>query len=223
MIFYECKFCNKLYKSEKAFIKHNCKQRVRHVISGTIEGQIAFGLYDKWLFMRHGRYADQDLFKSSRFYNAFISFAKYYKNIKGLPNVDEFIGLMIKLDILPASWTNQKVLSYYLTEMDNQQPIEKIKKTIDSLDKLANAYECDITDVFEYLEFDTLVSFLKLFKLSPWILLNSKKFMKWLSTLPWEQQYLMDNVIDCDRWKNIFSNDPKNLKFAKQCIIELGI
>jgi hypothetical protein len=33
----------------------------------------------------------------------------------------------------------------------------------------------------------------------------------------------MDNIIDCDRWKNKFKEDSKSLEFAKLCIREIGL
>jgi hypothetical protein len=222
-MFYECKYCGKLYKQEQAFSKHKCKEMERHFTHGTIEGQIAFMLFERWMILRHGRKPDLGLFHMSRYYGPILKFAKYYKNIKGFADIDDFLKLMIKLDILPNSWYDQKVLSYYFTELDNKKPIEQIKTGIGTFIKLSDAYGCNIEDVFIDLEFDVLVSMLGMHKLTPWVLLNSKKFIKWMTDLPWEQQYLMDNIIDCDRWKNKFKEDSKSLEFAKLCIREIGL
>lgn len=218
-----CKYCNKVYKQEPAFNNHTCKQMVRHAIHGTIEGQIAFALYEKWTLRRHGTKVELDLFKISRHYKPLLKFAKYFKNIKGLIDLDDFINLMVQLDMPPMHWNNEKVLSYYFTELDNLQPIEKIQICINSLIKLSGVYNCDVKDVFNDLEFDTLVSMLRMHRLTPWVLLNSKKFINWIAELPWEQQYLMDNVIDVDKWKAKFKEDGKSLEFAKLCVKEIEI
>lgn len=222
-MFYECRHCNKLFKKETAFVKHNCKERQRHHELGEINGQIAFGLYERWIYLRHGKNPEIDTFKVSRFYNSFIAFAKYYKAIKGLSHLDEFLLLMIKKDIQPCNWLNDKVLAFYFSEVDNMHPIDKVKKTIETIINICDAYECDTSECFDYIEFDVMLNFIKLHKLSPWILLNSKKFIKWVSELPWEQQYIMDTSIDSDRWKSTFEKDRINVSFAKKCIKELEL
>lgn len=222
-IIYECKYCGKQYKYFRYFEQHSCREKTRLLIHGTIEGQIAYSLYERWLKLRHGATADPNIFMVSRYYIPLLRFAKYYKNIKGLPNLDDFLLLMIKLDILPNCWYSEKILSYYFTELEKSSPNIKIKNSYETIVKYCNINDIDTSAFFDILEFDELVSMIKLSKISPWILLNSKKFIRWLSTLPWEQQYLMDNIIDANKWSQIFKNDPHSLEFAKICVTELNI
>lgn len=222
-MYYECRFCYRMFKRETSFLKHNCKERQRHFEASTIEAQTAFNLFKRWMLLKHKRDVNYDSFKLSRFYNSFIKFAKYYRLINGLSHLDEFLLLMIKRDISPTYWLNDRVLSFYINQMDLSSPTTKIGKSVKSIIKLCNAYDCETSKFFNYIEFDVMLSFIKLHKLSPWLLLNSKQFMVWLDNLTVDQQYIMDNIIDCDKWVSTFKEDTKNVKFAKQCVEELEL
>lgn len=222
-MYYECRFCNKLFKRETAFVKHNCKERQRHHEASSVEARTAFNMFKKWMLLKHKREVHYETFKLSRFYNSFLKFANYYRLINGLPNLDEFLSLMVSRDISPAYWLNDRVLSFYINQMDLSTPIVKIGKSVKSVIKICNAYDCETSNFFNYIEFDVMISFIKLHKLSPWLLLNSKQFMVWLDNLTVDQQYIMDNIIDCDKWVATFKDDAKSVKFAKQCVQELEL
>jgi hypothetical protein len=194
-MFYECRFCNKLYKQESAFAKHYCDERRKNDVLKTIIGQIAFSLYDRWLQMKYKREADLEMFKNSRFFNAFVKFADLYKKINGLADVDEFFALMIRKNIQPGNWVDDRIIRYYLDHIDSGTIQSKITRSCNTLIKIADAYDCDTSEVFKYIEFHIMMDFIKLGKLSPWVLLNSKSFMRWLSTISKEQQITQQFLI----------------------------
>lgn len=222
-MFYECRYCNKLYKQESAFIKHYCNERKKHDELTTINGQIGFYIYERWVLIRHSRKVDIDDFKASRFFNAFIKFANFYKHIKGLPDIDQFLRLMISKNIQPSNWVTERVISFYLAEMDKSSPIVKINETCKYIIKLADAYDCSASDIFKHIEFNVMIDFIKLYKLSPWVLLNSRKFMVWVRDLDDEQQAIIDSVVDSAKWKHTFNKDGKSLNLAKNCCKELEL
>ena len=222
-MFYECRFCHKLYKQESAFAKHYCEERRKNDVAKTIIGQIAFSLYDRWLHKKYKREADLDMFKQSRFFNAFVKFADLYKKINGLADVDEFFALMIRKNIQPSNWVDDRIIRYYLDHIDSGTIQSKITRSCNTLIKIADAYDCDTSEVFNHIEFFIMMDFIKLRKLSPWVLLNSKAFMKWLSTISKEQQQIIDNLIDPDKWVKIFSENRKYISLSRSICTELGI
>lgn len=223
-MYYECRFCSKLFKRETSFLKHNCKERQRHFEASTIEAQTAYTIFKRWMYIKHKRNdVSYDTFKLSRTYNGFLKFAKYYRLINGLSNLDEFLKLMITRDIAPTFWLHDRVLSFYIDQMDESSPVKKVDKSIQTVFKICNVYECDTSKFFDNIEFNDMLTFIKLHKLSPWLLLNSKRFMLWVEDLTAEQQYIMDNIIDSNKWLALFKDDPKSVKFAKQCVQELEL
>lgn len=221
--FYECKYCKKLLKTEKAFLNHYCEENRRHDILSTNRGLLAFELFSRWLYIRSSRKATHENFKLSRHFNAFVKFAKYYKAIGGLSDLDEFLLFMIKNNILPTIWLDGKIISYYLMAMECIDPKGKIERTVDTIFKICKKYECDTSEFYDNIEAHIMIGFIRMHKLSPWILLNSKGFFQWLERLDGYDQNLMDEFIDCDEWSKKFKNDEKNTKMAKKCCQLLGI
>jgi hypothetical protein len=222
-MFYECQFCNKLFKREAAFIKHYCNERRKHDELTNINGQIGFFLYERWVLIRHSRKVDIEDFKASRFFNAFVKFAKYYKSIKGLADIDQFLRLMISKNIQPSNWVTDRVISYYLDVVDTAPPIHKINETCKYIIKLSEAYDCSTSEIYKHIDFYVMIDFIKMHKLSPWILLHSRKFIVWVRHLDDEQQLIIDAVVDSSKWKHTFSADRQHTILAKRCCEELDI
>jgi hypothetical protein len=221
---YECRFCGKEYKKEEAFRVHYCEERKRNDLLKTKDGYIAFALYEKWMQMRFGKIAiDDDRFKKSRMFNGFIRFAKLYRKIKGLNDIDEFLKLMVSKNILPTHWVKDCVVSYYLDHIDKKPPLDRISRSVDTLFKLADAYECDVSEIFLVLEFSDVVDFVKMKELSPWLLLNSSKFHRWLDKRSEEQQLILEGIVDSIYWSSIFKKNPNIVATARKCCTNLGI
>ena len=68
-----------------------------------------------------------------------------------------------------------------------------------------------------------MIEFIRVHKLSPWILLNSKRFFTWLASLSEYEQDAMDAFIDVDQWQKVFKKDPKSKQFAIDCCKALAI
>lgn len=220
---YQCQFCKKTYKQEPAFLRHYCDAQKKHELLSTVIGQIGFHLYERWVLIRHSRKVDYDDFKASRFFHSFVKFAKYYKCIKGFADLDEFLKVMISKDFLPSCWLDDKVMAYYVITIEKKDPMIRIENTCNYILKICEAYDCDTSEFFHYLEFHVFLDFVKMHKLSPWVLLHSKCFFQWLNVQTDEQQYIIDSFIDSYQWKSHFNNSPKIVKFAKSCCKELDI
>lgn len=221
--YYSCKYCDKILKSEKSFINHYCEEKNRHMQLSTINGQIAFHIYKRWIQIRLAREVDYDNFKLSRFFHSFMKFAKYYKAIKGLDDLDDFLYVMITKKIYPSSWMDSRVIAYYFAELEKVNPKEKIEKTCKNILKICDSYECETKDFYKNVEFYIMLEFIRVHKISPWILLNSKNFFVWLHNLADYEQDAMDDFIDVNHWKTLFKDDPKSKQFAIDCCKALQI
>lgn len=221
--YYSCKYCEKILKSEKAYIEHYCEGRKRHDKLTTINGQIAFHIYQRWVKIQSARIVDYDNFKLSRYFHALCRFAKYYKAIKGLEDLDDFLYMMITKRIYPTNWMDSRVIAYYFAELEKVNPREKIEKTCKNILKICESYECETNEFYNQVEFHIMIEFIRVHKLSPWILLNSKRFFTWLESLADYEQDVMDAFIDVDQWQKVFKKDPKSKQFAIDCCKALQI
>jgi hypothetical protein len=118
---------------------------------------------------------------------------------------------------------DSRVIAYYFAELEKINPKEKIEKTCKNILKICESYECEPNEFYQHVEFYIMIEFIRVHKLSPWILLNSKKFFHWLETLDEHDQDVMDAFIDVDKWLKNFKKDPKSHQFAKDCCKALNI
>jgi hypothetical protein len=221
-MFYQCSYCDAIFKSSVRFLKHNCKEKQRTEEVKTTTGQIAYGFYNKWVKIQYGKISNIETFMLSRYYNAFINFATFIKKIKGLADPDLFIKLMIHNNFPPIMWCNPKVYIKYITYMESTTTtIEKITITLKTLENIAEKNDCELSDVFKYICMFDLIQLIYTQKLSPWVLLPSKKFITYVMLLTEEEQIILDDTINAKIWKQIFDADPKSVKIIRKCLKQL--
>jgi hypothetical protein len=127
-------------------------------------------------------------------------------------------------NISPDLWTDDRAYAIYLEHMEYHiDPLTSIQITTKVLQDLADEYECDVGKVFEVCSNNEIIQLIRERKLSPWILLKSRKFAAFLNKLSEEQLTILENMIDSNFWKKKFNNDPKTVSFVLACIKELEI
>lgn len=219
---YQCQYCDAIFKSDVRFLKHNCKEKQRAEEIQTVTGQIAYRFYEKWLKMQHRKLYNVESFLRSRHYNSFIKFAIFVRKLKGLVDPDLFLNLMIKNKFPPNMWYDPKVYIRYITYIESTTtPTEKITTTLKTLENIANKHDCELQDVFKYICVSDLVQLIYTQKLSPWVLLPSKRFMMYVASLTEEEQIILDDTINANVWKQTFDADPKSVKIIKKCLRQL--
>lgn len=220
---FECKHCGAMYKREAAFLNHECEEMRRKVELQSMVGQRAYQLYSKWLTMKHGRPPSIETFADSKFYKTFINVAKFVKAVK-IADVGIFIRMAIEADLPPTMWTQDAVYSKYLHYMMSKVPArEQIRITVDTMCQLADIFECDTSDVFYEVSASELAQIIRERKLSPWILMFSKKFKAFLMNSTVDVQHMFNDLIRPMYWKMKFEKSPKDVAYAKAVIQELGI
>jgi hypothetical protein len=99
----------------------------------------------------------------------------------------------------------------------------QISHTCDHLFKLSDKFNCDVSSVFEHIAFYKLLADIKLHKLTPWILLNSSKFLTKFMDYNEEQQRIIEILIDFSIWDTKFKCELHNQDLAKSCIKTLQL
>ncbi len=189
---FECMHCHGKFVREDRYLAHRCKMMERDEEFHTPIGQSAWVYYDKWMRAYRRLVPAPSAFLKSRYYQSFVKFAKMVQ-VLHLPDVDAFILLMKEKDISPTIWANDQVYAIYLEYLDRRStPAQQAKITVDTLFKIADAAECEVSDVFTILEPNEVISLLRERRISPWLLLFSPKFKDFLvnHTTP-EQRIVM--------------------------------
>ena len=223
---YECKYCSKLFVRETMFLQHKCKNMIRAEEMQSPIGQAALDYYVKWMRTYNRLVKNPESFIHSKYYRTFIEFAKFVKSVK-LPEVDKFMWLMKERDLPPSLWKTDEVYNIYLEFLDNQMsPMEKVKISVKTLLNKAEMLEIDVSEIFSQTatSINEILHMLRTRQLSPWLLLESKKFkQKYKNEASEEQKILLETFIRPDYWIEKRKNNPKIVKKIQRIVSELNI
>lgn len=220
---FECSYCHRNYVRERAFMEHKCPVKARIEQLRSPLGQASYMFYAKWMHASKRAIPEQSTFMNSKFYESFIRFAKFNKALQ-LPSTELYIQVMMQKGITPELWTDDRAYSIYLEHMEyHVDPKLSIIMTSETLAKLSKEYECEIRDVFLRVGKNDIIQLIRERKLSPWILLKSPRFMKFVETCSTEQLSILETLIDSSFWKKKFKSDPKTTRFVKLCVEELEL
>lgn len=221
---FECSFCHTKFVSEDRFLKHKCKQMIRDEQFRMAIGQAAWIYYQYWMKVQHRQVPRSTSFLHSKYYTSFIRFAEFVKKVQ-LPEPETFIWLMTEKEILPPMWDKDQVYAIYLEFLDMQgNPKKQAETTINTLFQAADAAECEVEEIFEVLTPNDVMQLLRQRRLSPWLLLNSKKFMKFfVERLSSGEQIVMESIIRPNHWAEKFKKRPKDVELMKRFVSELKL
>lgn len=220
---FECKYCHSSFERESNYLKHRCEKMRRDEEIKTTLGQAAYQFYSDWMVSYKRLVPAIDIFLTSRYYKSFIRFAKYVKDLN-IPDTSVFIKMMREKDISPTIWTNDQVYALYLEYLDNKvKPVVHAKITVETLLRLSDDKKCSVEEIFANLHPNEVLQLIRERRLSPWILLFSKKFIEMLKNSTPEQQALFEALIRPHYWKRKFTNNPNYVSVMKRFVEELNI
>lgn len=220
---YVCKYCHRNFVREHAYMDHECKQMKRENEIKSPNGQAAWHYYQTWMKHKKRMPPPASAFMTSKYFRTFINFAQFVKKVQ-LPLPDKFIWLMVKRDYPPTMWLNDEVYSQYLDFVDAKMPpIEQAKTSISTILDYADSHDIDVSAVFERINPNELIHLVRLRKLSPWLLLVSKKFAKMYVNLNEEQQTILETLIKPDVWAEKKEKHKQDIDMIKVYVGELGI
>jgi len=220
-----CGFCEKSFVSEANAIKHECKGMIREAQFISLNGQIAWGYYKKWLTLQRRRaVCSGTSFKKSKYFNSFYEFVEF-KHKVNIPDVDIYMELMVNVGISPTFWTRDEAYRKYLTHLTYNTPIKTLAEiTISTLFDIADVMNVDVSEVFNALEVNDIIQLLRQRTLSPCILLNSSKFAYFYKNRTTaEERTIISTIVDPKSWEKRLNNNKEDVATLKKYVTELGL
>lgn len=221
---FECKFCGTRFKIETRFMSHRCKAMQRDDQIKTPLGQTAWSYYQKWMKSYRRTIPSIETFLSSKFYTSFIKFAQFAQKV-GLPDIDTFIWYMKEKNIPPVIWVNSDIYASYIEFVDKKSdPNKQATRTIEYLFRLAEEYQVDVSEIFDYLVPNDVILMLHRRQLSPWILLHSQKFKEFLVNKTTDQEKIaLEAIIRPSYWADKKAKHPEIVVQMKKYVNELDL
>lgn len=219
-----CTFCDKSFVREVNYMKHKCEKMKRIALFSTPVGHLSYIIFNQW--RRASKYPSVivDTFIASKYYNTFYKFAEFSRYMK-IPDNMGYIEFMVEKGLSPYFWDDSEVYQTFIKNFDEERTIdEKVNISIETLVELAKKYDCDVSDIFSNVGPIQVMQFINSRKLSPWLLLCSKKFMMMITYYSTkEQQILLNATINVVAWKGYFLKNPEKVTEIKNINRELGI
>lgn len=220
---FQCNYCKRRMVNERAFMAHRCDQMERAAQMHTPLGQAAYLYYQLWFNEQRRKAPLHETFLTSAYYRSFMKFATFVKEVS-MPNPEKYIELMTERKLAPALWTRNEAYAAYLEWMDKvAPPMEQAAVTVDTIQTLAERLEVAPGDVFDRLDYGTVMTLVSQRKLSPWVLLCSVRFKKWLSEKDGDEQKRFMTLIGIEYWAYRFEKNPAQVKELKEIAQALGI
>lgn len=202
---------------------HECREKIRFELLQTILGQSAYLFYETWHRMCNRVPPHSSTFLVSTYFKSFVNFAEMVRKTK-LPNPRNYIRLMIEKNIQPSLWTKDEMYVLYIETMDSaKDPIEHINVTIKTLINLCDRADIDIKEFFELVTPNEVAHLIRQRQLSPWVLLHSGIFKKFLLKCTCDEQCLLETIIRPAFWKLKFDKNPDGVEKVRKYVKELGI
>jgi hypothetical protein len=205
---WHCEFCLRDWQTENGFMKHFCKEREKLELAKSPLGQAAYGYYGQWLRNKKRSVPAQETFMTSRTFNHFVKFAEWVTKLS-IPNPTRFIELMVETDTPPMLWCRDTTYALYVQWYDSAYPPEsQFVETLDALKRYASDLGCELKDVFAALGISELTKLARRRKLSPWLLLSSPSFLRWIQTVPPADRENLNQAVDFMAYVNRINARP---------------
>lgn len=220
---HECTWCHRQFKRSDRYLAHKCKAMLKHEEFRSPIGQAAWQYYQMWFKALGRTVASDQTFLSSKFYATFVTFAKFARSIN-LQMVDKFICIMVARKFEPSQWSTNQAYVVFLEYLDSTAaPLELVKLSVSTIVSWSEKLEIDTCDFFDVLTVQEIIVLVQKRKLTPWLLLLSKKFIGSMERAGSEQVAIMKDLIRPATWHHRLATHPELVGKIRELVAALGL
>lgn len=217
----KCIYCGRTFVREKSLYNHTCAKKLRFLDKDTPSSRIAFASFDKFYktIQRSKKPKTIDDFIHSSYYGEFLKFGKYVVD-NNILNPEYFIDFCLKNGLKLRDWMRDSVYETYLREMNKREdPVNGAERTILLMKQWADETGNDYNDFFRLIETNKFVYYIKLGRISPWVLYNCDSGKDLLENrITPDQLNIIVEWIDPDFWMKKFLLNKKDKNFLKSLL-----
>jgi|TARA_B100001027_G_C16263057_1_gene330492 hypothetical protein len=214
---YECKFCKKIFGSERTLLSHLCEPKRRWNNRKEKNVQLAFRCFQHFFRITATNMKSEktyDDFMTSKYYLAFVKFANYIMGVY-ISNVETYIEWLLKQRIRIDKWSTDQVYESYIKEFNFRESVDRaVERTVIELKNWSEESNKPWNSFFKEVSQPRAIHMIRAGKISPWIVYNSQSGLKWLDSLNDEQMIMINDYINPTQWSKRFSNSPEDVRFV---------
>lgn len=223
---YQCNFCNKLFAREKTLFSHSCIKRTRYLNRDKRDATIGFNTfveYYKKVMYRERTYMD---FINSNLYNDFVKFGKFIIDVNVI-EPEKYLNFLIKEQYQLMYWaTNEVYLKYLKSYTLNENPIQALKRNLLVMEQWANENDKHWTNFFKEIDIDLAISWIRIGKISPWVLyLSTTAAENLFSRMTKDQLNIIinNNMTNPSVWRNKILKNKSDAEFIRDSLNKFGV
>ena len=223
---YNCEYCGAGFTKEKTLAVHMCEKKRRYLQKD--ERRVRYGLYafQRFYKLSAGAKADKtyDEFCSSPYYNAFVKFGSFVNNVKPL-YPEKYIDYVVTSGVKLDHWARDEMYEQYALQFILKEDVTTaLERSIMTMMEWAEENPpAPWNHYFDHISLNRAVWHIKDGKISPWLLLNSKRGKEMLSKFNDEQLALVYHVINPEHWAIRFKRQPNDVQLVKDVAKESNL
>lgn len=222
---FKCLYCGKVYKLEKPFTNHVCRQKKRVFEKDTKPARLAFATFTKFheVHYRAKAVPSYEKFAQSTLYEAFLSFGKYILDIDALSPPD-YMDYMVRSGIPIDRWCRDAEYEKYVGHLAMKEtPYRALERTFLLMHEWALKEKRGTSDFFREIAPALAAMWVRSGRISPWVLLNCDSGVALLGRFTDEQMLLTQGALNIKMWKGKFSRQLEEVRVIRTALEEEGL
>lgn len=220
-----CKFCSKVFTSERTLSSHMCVKKRRWTDKDTIGARLGFRVFQRFSELStNSKKVKTDMdFINSPYYADFVKFGRYLVELDPV-YPEKFIDFVIRNGVKLKDWTASYVYDAYMGEMTKTElPEAAVERTILEMSQWCDANIVQLSDFFKSISAVEATFKIRAGRISPWVLYLAESADFLMSRLSPEQGKIIHTAIDPSKWQVIFMLKKADVDFVQTVLKESGL
>ena len=211
---FKCEYCKKSFQSEGTLMAHSCEKKRRWQAKDNQDVLVGFSSYD--LFYRiemQSKPKEYKDFVDSQYYTAFVKYGNYCINTRVIDQ-EQFTRWLIKNKVKLKDWPTDKMYLLFVQDHCKRESVERALERF-----VQHASTTQYFDTFwESASGYMIADWVEMGKISPWIIISSKRAERAIGAMPNECVNRIANCIDADYWAKKRQLNPHDAHFVQEMI-----
>ena len=217
---FKCEFCGKTYTSEKWFARHasECEQTARHMNKNLPHVMSALMLFNDWyrIAMGNKHTKTYECFRKSRYYDDFVKFALYAKEMH-IKSPEQYLKWLIENQLPLSIWATDGTYNQYQAHMMKRESAERaLERYVIHVTKWEQKTGHSWRDYWKKSSDDRILQDVQLGRISPWIIFGYVPASKRLESISDSYLNKIAESIDMEYWKRRIRTNRSTIDWIQQ-------
>ncbi len=202
-----------------------CVKKQRHLDKDSVASRMGLELFRRFYELntatKNAKTIDE--FINSRYYTAFIKFARRLMDLRPVDQ-SRFVDYVFRNGIKDRDWCKDKVYEAYIVDLLSKEPASRgLERSINTMNEWGEKYDLPFNEFFIHVAPAEATHLVKMGKISPWVLYLSTTSDHLWNRLSDEQADIISSVINPKILKAKFELKKDDCSFTRGILQDAGI